>query len=146
MSTIKVNFYILDTSLRQQAWLFACKLAEKVRAENENLFIHTASADETEKLDQLLWTYRDDSFLPHEPDHDAATAPILISHDAPLKQQSGTLINFHPDLPVFHSQFNRIIEIVYNNPDEQQLARTRYKQYRDANYELQTHKLKATES
>ena len=142
---MKADFYILENSNKQQAMLFACKLAEKAHAGNEKMYIHTTSADEAEKLDKLLWTYRDDSFLPHELVSADSIAPILIGHTIPANNMTGTLLNFHREIPAFYTQFNHIIEIVHNDPSVQQLARERFRQYRDAGIAINTHKLKASD-
>jgi DNA polymerase-3 subunit chi len=141
-----IDFYILDTASKQQAWLFACTLAEKAHADNQSVFIYTATQDEAERMDALMWTYRDDSFLPHQLVNESTTSPILIGSDLPQTDTINTMINLHQTLPKFYGQFKRIIEIVTSEPQAQTLARERYRLYRDAGHNLQTHKLKVNAS
>jgi DNA polymerase-3 subunit chi len=54
-------------------------------------------------------------------------------------------MNLSRDIPAFYSQFKHVIEIVFPDPVVQQLARTRYKQYRDQGHEINTIKVKANE-
>lgn len=41
------------------------RLVEKAYAQGHRILIRSPARDRVQQLDQLLWTYRDDSFLPH---------------------------------------------------------------------------------
>lgn len=135
----KVDFYILEGT-KQRALLFVCELAQKYYQEKKLIYIHTDSRHTAELLDNLLWTYRDDSFLPHGIDEEKMSFPIQIGFHDIATHHHDLLINLHPDIPNQFQQFNHIIEIVFSDPLVQQLARNRYKQYRDKGIELTTHK------
>ena len=141
-----IDFYILDTASKQQAWLFACKLVENAYAANESVFICTSSQDEAEKMDSLMWTYRDDSFLPHQIAGENITSPILIGMHLPADNAINTFVNLNNNFPENYGQCKRLIEIVITEPQAQASARERYRQYRDANHNLTTHKLKVNAS
>lgn len=144
---MKVDFYVLEAN-RQKSLFFACRLIEKAYAEEQKVFIYTHSAEEAEQMDNVLWTYREDSFLPHNmyDPSDVFPPPIQIGFaDEVPAQQQDILINLNKTIPPFYHQFKRVIEIVFSDPLMQQLARERYKYYRDQGYELSTHKLKANE-
>jgi len=137
----KVDFYILEGN-KQRAMLFVCELAQKYFQEQKPIYIYADSQNTAELLDNLLWTYRDDSFLPHGIDEENTSLPIRIGYDDIATHHQGLLINLHPDIPSQFQQFNHIIEIVFSDPLVQQLARNRYKQYREKGIELITHKEK----
>ena len=140
---MKVDFYVLESGGKQQAMLFACELLEKIRDENRRIHIHTATREEATKLDTLLWTYREDSFLPHQlnDENPSPLTPITIGYSFQLPNNQDLLMNFDKDVPSFFNQFKQIIEIVIPDPSVQQLARERYKQYREKGCELNTHKI-----
>lgn len=142
---MKIDFYILDTTSNLQANVFACKLLEKIYVENQTpVYIHVNSRDEAERLDNLLWTYRDDSFIPHQiysADNDEII-PILIGHNECPANYQEILLNFSQEIPGFYQQFKKVIEIVFTDSALQSTARERYKQYRDAGHELNTIKTK----
>lgn len=140
---MKIDFHILEDANKMQAMLYTCKLVEDLHAENQHVYIHAASKDDAAKLDNLLWTYKDDSFIPHQLASEEAIAPVIIGHETPDNRSNGTLINCQDQLPSFYQQFNHVIEVVYSDATVQQSARERYRQYRDAGIELTTHKLKA---
>ena len=96
-------------------------------------------------LDDLLWTFRQNSFLPHgqygcDEQEDCA---IVIGHqsDAPHIGKD-VLINLATDVPLFFSQFERVAEMINEDDSQKQHGRDRYRFYRDRGYELNTHQLK----
>jgi DNA polymerase-3 subunit chi len=140
---MKIDFYILENADKQKSLIFACQLIEKIYTQHD-IYIHLQSKEAAEYFDNLLWCYREDSFLPHQI-YDASDnnpPPIQIGYQANLPQHKATLINLHQEVPSFYQDFNRLIEIVFSEPTMQQLARERYKQYRDQGHELVTYKEK----
>jgi DNA polymerase-3 subunit chi len=144
---MKANFHILENIGKQQALLYACRLVETAYANQQTIYIQTNSTTESTQIDELLWTYRDDSFVPHDIyiQNNANPASILIGHDAPPPTITNTLLNLSSKMPASPNQFENIIEIVFDDPSIQQSARDRYRQYRDIGFELNTHKLKAAD-
>ena len=139
-----IDFYILEQATKPSSLRFACQLIEKAYQNQQQIYIHTASKDEASQLDTLLWTYRDDSFLPHHlyvPNDDLPPAIQIGYEEAPAHHQD-TCFNLSQEVPVFYKQFNRVIEIVFSDPHVQQLARERYRYYRDQGNEMNTHKIK----
>lgn len=139
----KIDFYILEDAQEEKSLHFVCQYIEKVYQEHKRIYLHTASYATAEKLDKLLWIFRDDSFLPHQlfDKKNTWNAPIEIGYCESPKQ-GDLLINLTQAIPVFYQQFNHLIEIVFAEPTVQQLARERYRQYRDLGLELTTHKIK----
>lgn len=138
---MNIDFYILETASRQKAWFFACQLLEKLYLEQQKtVFVHTQSREEAESLDALLWTYRDDSFIPHTLSG-SSEAPIQIGYDDNHASNQSVLVNLNQGIPGFYSQFEHVIEIVFSDPVVQQLARERYKQYRDQGHNINTIKI-----
>ena len=58
-------------------------LLEKSLERGWRVVVQTASEERADALDSHLWTYRDDSFLPHGTwrDRDAADQPIILAVD-----------------------------------------------------------------
>ena len=59
----RADFYIVDVPAIP--YRFVCQIADKVRNEGYDMYIHTASREEAATIDDLLWTFRDIGFLPH---------------------------------------------------------------------------------
>lgn len=145
---MKVDFYVLEAASGQKSLFFACKLIEKLHGEQKRVYIHTRGKDEAERFDALLWTYREDSFLPHNLYQEGVAdphPPLQIGYGPAPTTHRDTLINLDFALPAFFTQFTHVIEIVFSDPHVQQLARERFKQYREHGCEIHTIKLKAHE-
>ena len=143
----KIDFYILSETTEKAGLLFACRLIEKAYKQNFSIYIHTQQAASAYALDELLWTYRDDSFLPHNllGEELNPPPPIQIGFASAPQKPRDILINLSEEVPVFYSQFSRVLELVINTPDEQQKGRLRYRVYREAQHAIQTHKLESIE-
>ncbi len=137
---MNIEFQILETAIKQKALLFTCQRIEQAYSEKQRTYIHTLNQEEAERLDHLLWTYRDDSFIPHKLFD--ASDPLLIGFDETIAINShDLLINLSSTIPSFYKQFHHIIEIVFADSQVQQLARERYKQYRADGHNIQTIKI-----
>jgi len=144
---MKVDFYVLETNHAQKAWLFACQWLEKAYAAKQKVYVHHLSQANAEKFDSLLWTFREDSFIPHGILQSAQEfpPPIQIGYTTELPLQPETLLHFCEQVPPFYDRFQRVIEIVFADPDVQQLGRERFKFYRSLGCDITTHKIKVTE-
>jgi len=136
----KVDFYILGNSTREH---IACKLSEKAYGLGNRVYIHTASAQQAQHIDDLLWTFHDGSFVPHEQYQasDAGAAPIQIGCDENPDIECDVLINLSNEVPLFFSRYLRVAELVGNNNDAKKQGRDRFRFYRDRGYPLTTHEL-----
>ena len=138
----RVDFYILAEAGPRLRQTFACRLAEKAYRLANTVHIHAGSPEDAASLDDLLWTFRDGSFVPHEILGDATVEP-----DAPITigcretRARDLLINLDDDVPAFAGTFPRVAELVTADPACRQAGRRRFAQYRDAGHELETHNL-----
>lgn len=94
-------------------------------------------------MDRLLWTYKDDSFIPHglNSEADNAKNPVLIGHDENPGQSHDVLINLSYKLPNFFSRFSRVAECIDADPNAKEAGREHYRFYKERGYPLDTHKL-----
>lgn len=144
----KIDFYVLPEAAINAPLPFACRLIEKAYKQKHYIYIHTENRAMAHQLDEMLWTYRDDSFLPHNlyGDGPEPAPPIQIGFDVIPEKHRDILINLHPDVPAFYSQFARVLELIANNATAQETGRLRYRFYRTKNFEINTHKLQTIES
>ncbi len=109
-----------------------------------NIFIHTENQQQTDTVNDLLWTFRQGSFIPHEikTENDIDTpAAVLIGSNSPNQNQSDVLINLNNEVPLFFSRFDRVAEIVNQEDSIKKSARDRYLFYKERGYEIQSHNL-----
>ncbi len=139
----RIDFYVLPNADPAQRPLLACKLAEKAYSQGLKVYIHTASESDTQQLDELLWTFRDGSFLPHAI-HSAVAGdppPILLGHDHEPATHTDVLINLGTDIPKFFGRFERVAELVDQRTELLTQSRERFRYYRERGYELKSHNL-----
>ena len=137
----RVDFYVLRQSGEPARHVFACKLAEKAYRLDNTVHIHVADDTAMRRIDELLWTFRDGSFVPHHCIGDAGMdSPVTVgcSGEAPARD---LLINLSDDLPAFVSSFARVAELVSDDDDVKKRSRERFVHYRDQGHTLETHKL-----
>ena len=137
----RVDFYILGEQSRGDRFTLACRLAEKAWASGRRVYLHTNSPADSDRLDRLLWTFRQGSFVPHGIDGMASSTlnPVLIGHDGEAGEEHDVLINLAEGVPTFFSRFERVAELIEKAPEQRQQGRLRYTFYRDRGYPLQTH-------
>lgn len=142
MST-RVDFYILTSKNKQETLLFACKLLEKIYSQQHRCYVHCSNEAEAHSLDELLWTYNDISFIPHNLYGEGPTpAPaIQIGHQLIPTEHRDILFNLNTELPASFQRFRRVIELVPDIEENKLKARDKFKHYREQQCELTTHDL-----
>ncbi len=89
--------------------------------------VQAASDERVEALDAHLWTYRDDSFLPHGTSRnpDAADKPVLLTAGEGNANNANVrfLIDGAP-LPEDASQYDRLV-LIFDGTDDEAVARAR---------------------
>jgi len=138
---MKIDFYVLDNSTASGCEKFACKLVEKVFHLKHRVYIHTHSKEHASSLDSLLWTYNQDSFLPHDiiTGNNAFDSPIALGFDKILHYHYDVLINLSQNVPIFFTQFDRIAEFVCTDNANKSLARSRFRHYQQLGHHIDTH-------
>ena len=99
----QVDFYILKSGRPGGRQLFACRLAVKAYKQGHTIYINTESPQQLRELDDLLWTFRDGSFLPHGEYQagDGDEPPILLGHALEPEGPSDVLMNLSSDEDAF---------------------------------------------
>jgi DNA polymerase-3 subunit chi len=140
---MKVDFYVVSRPNPDAVLSAACRLADKAFRLKHRVFINAASQDQAIALDRLLWTFRDDSFIPHcragagsDPED-----PVRIGFDETPDAPFDVLINLGEDVPLWAKEGARIAEIVGAGPQSRAAGRNRYRHYRDEGCELSSHTL-----
>ena len=140
----KVDFYVIGGAGELTRQRFACRLAEKAYRLNNTVHIHATDRQSVQQIDDLLWTFRDGSFVPHEvlgAPVAESEAPITIGCDSAPSRSCDLLINLSEEIPVIAESFPRVAEIVTSDEDTRTLSRKRFVDYRERGHTLDTHKL-----
>jgi DNA polymerase-3 subunit chi len=139
----QIDFYILQDSAPEACSQLACRLTEKAYKKGHRVYIHAGSGEQLGQLDDLLWTFRAGSFLPHAiaQKNQTEEQPILLGSDTEPQGMDDVLVNLASTVPAFFSRFNRVAELVGNDEAARAAARERYRFYQERGYTLNTHKL-----
>jgi DNA polymerase-3 subunit chi len=138
----RIDFYKLRSQGRYAIERFCCQLADKVVKMGKPVFVLTNDEAQSHQLDDIMWTYNDSSFVPHDiqgRDDDADT-PVIIGHDIP-DRSSYLLINLTDKMPASLDGFERVAEIINDEPAVLHQGRQRYSNYRNDAYPLHYHEI-----
>src|SRR5690348_9840657 len=143
--SLRVDFYVIEGAAGAARLKVACRLAEKAYLASQRALIWHTDRAELEVLDELLWTFADGSFVPHEwlTSNAAAEAPVLLSAAAAPAARFDFVVNLAADPPPFLQLTRRIAEIVDGDEERRRAGRARFKAYRELGVEPATHTLRA---
>jgi DNA polymerase-3 subunit chi len=143
-----VDFYVLPEHGHREH--FACALIQKAWKQGNTIFINMRSETAMAAFDNLLWTFKDISFLPHclVAEDNAETTPIIIGHeiqnDSQIPEHTHMILNLADQIPPELTRVERILEIVAGNEVERQQARKRYADYRNHGHVLNKHTIESS--
>lgn len=139
----RIDFYILKEAGGNGQSVFTCRLAEKAIRGGHQVYINAGSPEQLRQIDDLLWSFRPGSFLPHAiyEGTDTAPQPVLLGYATEPSDCNDVLFNLSADVPAFFCRFNRVAELVAADAAQRNAARQRYRYYQDRGYTLKTHNL-----
>jgi DNA polymerase-3 subunit chi len=141
----RIDFYVLESSGPTSRHRCACRIAEKAFLLDHRVYIHTCDPRESQAVDDLLWSFRGSSFVPHAQVCSGEThgEAVLIGHEPEFDSaETDLLINLSNEIPMFFSRFDRVAEIVSEDEQSRVSGRSRFRFYRDRGYDLHTHQLR----
>lgn len=153
-SQSQAQFYLMPKDAQQlsnapkqaleQVYLLACQLAERAFATQELVYIHCQDQQQAYAIDELLWQFEPQSFVPHnlKGEGPLGGAPVEIGFDRlGANKKRHLLINLADQVPQFAVNFGQIIDFVANDDNLKAIARERYRQYRNLGITLTTQDL-----
>jgi DNA polymerase-3 subunit chi len=138
----RVDFYVLASSEERERWKFACRAIDKAFEAEQRVLVWLEDAESMRQFDDLLWTYAQDSFVPHEPigpESNWDDSPVLLSAGASPPTPPDVIVNLASTLPAGRIQATQLLEIIDANDARRQAGRVRFRQYREEGIEATTH-------
>jgi DNA polymerase-3 subunit chi len=122
-------FYHLERSDLERA---LPPLLEKCLQRGWRALVRGGSQERIEQLDEALWTYRDESFLPHAREGDAKRQPVWLTTEGGNPNNAQALFLIDGAEPGDLSAFERAC-LVFDGRDQAALetARSRWKQAKE---------------
>ena len=133
----RADFYLIQKErFREDPLLLVCELAKRGYAANLPMLILARDSAQAEALDDLLWSFDPDEYLPHQivGDDEDELCPILIATpemDVPARP---LLVNLRDEVPA--GSFDRVLEVVPADPSARGPLRERWKHYQSLGFEL----------
>ena len=136
----RADFYLIDKPrFREDPLLLVCELAKRAFAAQQPTLILARSQDEAESIDERLWDFDDDAFIPHQiaGDDDDAMTPVLIVPPGVAAEDRALVINLRDDCAP--GLFERVLEVVPADEAARGGSRERWKTYKAAGFEIAKH-------
>jgi len=134
----RADFYLIQKPrFREEPLRLVCELARKAYDANLWTLVLARDAAQAEALDELLWAFDEDAYIPHQiagTDDEDDLTPVLIAspdEDVPLR---ALVINLR-DAPV-EGGFERVLEVVPADESARGPLRERWKQYQARGLEV----------
>ncbi|TMP87375.1 DNA polymerase III subunit chi [Pseudoalteromonas ruthenica] len=118
------------------------RLACEQYRQGQRVFIFVDNRDDAHLVDQHLWAFDADCFVPHnlQGEGPRAGAAVEIGQTPPVSRRS-VLINLASSVPDFIRRFDTVFDFVPADDTRKHQARARYKQLRDLGAQLATQKV-----
>lgn len=131
----RIEFYVLSSAIPADRLRAACQLAMKAWRAGMPVFLRGSDATQCAELDDWLWRFKAESFVPHSLYEEDAQAPVVIGLDEEPARVQGVLINLGSTLSPQVEHFSRVIEIVNQEPDLLTACRENFRSYRQRGYD-----------
>mgnify|MGYP003462525407 CR=1 FL=1 len=137
----RADFYLIDKPrFREQPLLLVCELAKRGFAANLPILVLARDAAQAEAVDDLLWSFDPDEYLPHQiagMDEGDDDTPILVATPQMDVPSRALLINLRDAAPA--GSFQRVLEVVPADPAARGPLRERWKHYQALGFEVKKH-------
>lgn len=133
----RADFYLIaKPRFLEEPMKLVCELARKSYDANLWTLILARDRAQADDLDELLWAFDDEAYVPHQiaGDQEDELAPVLIAPpdvDAPSR---ALVINLRDG--AYRGTCDRIVEVVPADADAREPLRERWKQYKALGYEV----------
>ena len=137
----RADFYLIDKPrFREEPLLLVCELARKAFEAGLYTLVLTRDAAQAEALDDLLWSFDPDAYIPHQiagADEDEDEAAVLIAAPDADVALRPLVINLR-DAQV-EGTFDRVLEVVPADPAARAPLRERWKHYQSRGFDVKKH-------
>ena len=135
----RADFYLIaKPRFLEKPLLLVCELARKANDSGQPLLILVSSAVQAEVLDELLWEFDPDAYIPHQiagTDEDDDITPVLIVPPEMQPPMRPLLINLRNEPAT--GDFTRVLEVVPADAAAREPLRARWKAYKERGLEVQ---------
>lgn len=135
-------FHILAQNTPAARNLYAAKLVDKAWQQGDRVCLVCDTMQHAQELDDLLWNFSPDAFIPHSvvPDPSTrCTESVGILLCPPVAEDWDTVIILSSTLPADADRFRRLALVAHNEPAVLDQARSHFRQLRTLGIEARVH-------
>lgn len=142
----QVDFYVTEAAEADARLQLACRVTEKAYLAGLRVLVWCRAEGELARFDELLWTFADGSFVPHEPldAHGTATeAPVALSCGIEPASLPDIVVNLDAEVPAIALRAARVAEFIDGQAARRTEGRARFRRYREQGLVPITHQIGA---
>ena len=135
----KIDFHILPHTEENSRWLYCCRLIAKAVRQGHKVVLALESSEQCQLFSEYLWHFKEEAFFPHaiELSEDEAIQLVVSGKDYPnLHEYYQLCILMSSDIPIWFAQFERAVEIVYQQTEVLASCREHYRFFQQRGYEI----------
>ena len=134
----RADFYLIaKPRFLTEPLKLVCELARKAYDSNQPTLILARDQAQAEELDDLLWSFDPDAYIPHQiagSDEDDEETPVLLATPESDTPSRPLVINRRD--AAWEGACQRVLEVVPADPSAREPLRERWKQYKAMGLEL----------
>ncbi|MEX1826219.1 DNA polymerase III subunit chi [Luteibacter sp. CQ10] len=136
----RADFYLIDKPrFRDDPLLLVCELAKRAFAAQQPTLILTRDFEQAEAIDERLWDFDEDAYVPHQlaGDDDDGNIAVLIVPPGVDTPDRPMVINLRDVCAP--GRYDRVLEVVAADPAEREGSRARWTEYKKGGFEVNKH-------
>ena len=108
------------------------------------IYIQTKNQQQAIQLDKLLWTFKQDSFIPHTIVGNSGldSTPVQIGWNENQFHTAAAIVNLSEEIPISYLESKKIHEIIDDDEVKKNKARERWKNYKSEGCHLGVYQIK----
>ena len=136
----RADFYLIDKPrFRDDPLLLVCELVKKAYAAEQPTLILARSPEQADALDEKLWEFDNEAFIPHQiaGDADDEITAVVIAPPGVVAADRPLVVNLRDECAP--GAYERVLEVVAADPAEREGSRVRWSEYRRRGFEVNKH-------
>ena len=136
----RADFYLIDKPrFRDDPLLLVCELVKKAYAAEQPTLILARSPEQADALDEKLWEFDDEAFIPHQiaGDADDEITAVVIAPPGVAAADRPLVVNLRDECAP--GAYERVREVVAADPAEREGSRVRWSEYKRRGFEVNKH-------
>ncbi|MCH8551619.1 MAG: DNA polymerase III subunit chi [Natronospirillum sp.] len=135
----RIDFHILPCEHFNEAADYVCRLTEKAWKAGHAVLLY-CDEEWLPALNDRLWSFRPEAFIPHQPLAEGE-ARVNLTSDDDCAGHHDIMISLSRGQSGAFSRFDRLIEVVFEDAELKSAKRDHYRFYQERGYPLKNHRV-----